>query len=57
MRERADWRRPRIQAIPSDHPVSLLKLVKTYVAFVLGDMVSRTMLIMITLRMDQYTWK
>lgn len=55
MRERADCNRPKIQAMPSDQPVSLLKSVKTNSALVLSDMESRTMLMMTNPKMDQYT--
>ena len=53
--ERADCSSPRIQATPSDQPVSLLKPVKTSFASVLGDMDSKMMLMMTTDRTDQYT--
>lgn len=55
MRERADCNRPKIQAMPSDQPVSFLKSVKTNSALVLSDMESRTMLMMTNPKMDQYT--
>lgn len=53
--ERADCNKPRIQATPSDQPVSLLKSVKTFLASVFSDMDRRMMLIMTTDKMDQYT--
>jgi hypothetical protein len=55
MRDRADWRRPRIQDIPSDQPVSLLNVVKTYSADVFSCMESMTMLMIMTPRIDQAT--
>lgn len=55
IRERADCNKPRIQATPSDQPVSLLKPVKTFFASVLGDMERRMILMMTTDRTDQYT--
>lgn len=55
MRERADCNRPKIQAMPSDQPVSLVKSVKTNSALVFSDMESRTMLMMTNPKMDQYT--
>ena len=53
--DRADCNSPRIQATPSDQPVSLLKPVNTSFALVLGDIESKMMLMMTTDRTDQYT--
>lgn len=55
IRDRADCNRPKIQAMPSDQPVSLLKFEKTKSALVLSDMESRTMLMIKNPKMDQYT--
>lgn len=56
MRERADCSRPKSHDIPSDQPVSLLKVVKTNSASVLSCMESKTMVMTTTPRMDHATY-
>lgn len=49
------WSNPKIQAVPSLQPVSLLKFVKTNAASFLSEVARMVTLITMTARMDQYT--
>jgi len=51
--DKADCSRPRVQAKPGAHPVSLLKVVKTYAALRFSAVASRVMLTTTTPRIDQ----
>jgi hypothetical protein len=53
IRDKADWSRPRIHAMPSFQPVSFWKVAKTNSGEVLSDVERRTTLATNTLRMDQ----